>query len=430
MESSRACSRSSRRAAAAHHGEREARHARERRAARRLLARLEEMLDGDTPGLLGHESAEIVAALDLGGGGGPAAGRRLPRFTCRVCVDGDRYCRITLTRQSDPPPPSRGSRARSRTSAVSTASKAAGSHWSIVEETGGLDVREPAELEPSRPAVVPDPSSRLAPLLDVACPLGRGRAAAAGGTERHTPFHSARARSRRPPQPADQRAQLATDGADVGAALPARSAAAAATARRAGATALSLRARSHRTRSRLPECVRSSSSSIRSVTTPAPWRKLARSRPVDLREGESERVGRRRVDLAAGARARVASSTHVVLDVQRLLDRRLRGKALYLRVSTPPRWPARARAAEARPLARCSARLPDLARARRAARAIRCAVSRVGVRRSSLLISLRKNRRRLREAAREERARLPAPARRTGSALDIYAPSSRATSCV
>ena len=114
----------------------------------RLLARLEEMLDGDTPGLLGHESAELDAALDLGGGGGPAAGRRLPRFTCRVCVDGDRYYSFTLTRQSDPPPPSREPSSPIEDFRCIDGFEGCWFVWSIVEETGGLDVREPAELEP------------------------------------------------------------------------------------------------------------------------------------------------------------------------------------------------------------------------------------------------------------------------------------------
>jgi len=64
--------------------------------AERMHAMLATMLFFDCPGLVGHESAEVVASL-----GDPCPARGLPQWSFSVRVDGSRSYVFTLTQQSD-----------------------------------------------------------------------------------------------------------------------------------------------------------------------------------------------------------------------------------------------------------------------------------------------------------------------------------------
>ena len=83
-----------------------------------LFSLLNASLEATCPGLLGHSHAEITAALTLHiESEARGAGRRLPRWRCRVrltpdarALDDDAlrlptHYTFTLTRQHDPPPP-------------------------------------------------------------------------------------------------------------------------------------------------------------------------------------------------------------------------------------------------------------------------------------------------------------------------------------
>ena len=69
-----------------------------------VLAKLEAGLRADCPGLVDHDDAEVLSSLAVSS----YDGVRLPRWTCRARVRRGartRTFRFTLTRQSDPPPP-------------------------------------------------------------------------------------------------------------------------------------------------------------------------------------------------------------------------------------------------------------------------------------------------------------------------------------